>query len=108
MGNTKAVWSVFVGLVALAVLVAGAVAARELEEVGLREAGGAVPLGFVLALVSLSLARRASFDYQRTLGRIGGRATATVGRFVGTVALLVALSAALALGVFAVLTVVLD
>jgi hypothetical protein len=106
--NGKAVLSVFFGLVALAALGGSAAAARYYEDVGLAEVGIAVGIGVVLALVSVSLARRARFDYQRTLGRVGGAAVAAVGRALGTTALLVGITAGLAFAVFAVLTLVLD
>jgi len=106
--NPKAVWSVFFGLLALIVLVGIAVGARYYEEVGLVEAAIGVGVGLLLSFVSLSLARRARFDYQRTLGRIGGSAIAAAGRLLGTAGLLVAVTAGLAIGVFAVLTIVLD
>jgi hypothetical protein len=101
--NGQAVASVFFGLLALTVLLGGGAATRFVDEVGFREAVWAVPAGFFLALASLSLARRARFTYQRTLGRSGGSTTAAFGRFLGVTALLVALTAALALGVYAVL-----
>jgi len=106
--NAKAVLSVLFGLLALIVLVGIAVGARYYEEVGLVEVTIGVGVGLLLSFVSLSLARRARFDYQRTLGRIGGSAIAVVGRLLGTAALLVAVTAGLAFGVFAALTVVLD
>ena len=108
MGNPRAVWAFLVGLLALAVLVGGAVAAHFREEVGLYQAIPAVPLGGLLGLVALSLARRARFDHQRTLGRAGGRAPAALGRFLGGVAVLAAVTAGLALVVFAVLSLALD
>jgi hypothetical protein len=106
--NVKAVLSVLVGLLALGVVVAGAGSARFVDEVGLREAAGAVGLGFLLALAAISLARRGRFDYQLTLGRVGGAGAARFGRVLGTIALLVSLTAALAIGVYLVLTIVLD
>jgi hypothetical protein len=101
--NTRAIWALLVALLAVGVLAAGAGTARLRDDVGLYEAIGAVPLAGILSLVSLSLARRARFEHQRTLGRVGGLVTATVARVVGTFAFLIALTAALALGVFAVL-----
>jgi hypothetical protein len=106
--NVKAVLSVLVGLLAVGVLAAGAGAARFVDEVGLREASVAVGVGFLLSLVTISLARRARFDYQRTLGRIGGEGAARTGKFLGVVALLASLTAALAIGVYLVLALVLD
>ncbi len=108
MRNPKAVVSVLLGLLALGLLGAVAVLARIRSDVGLKEVGGGVGIGFFLALVSLSLSRRARFDYQRTLGRIGGSGVAALGRLLGTAALLVSLTAAFAFGVYAVLTLALD
>jgi hypothetical protein len=106
--NRQAVWALLTALLALAVLAAGAGAARLLDDVGLYEAIGAVPVAGVLALVSISLARRARLENQRTLGRAGGGGTAALARVVGTFAFLVALTAALALGVFAILALALE
>jgi hypothetical protein len=108
VSNAKALWAFLLALLALGVLLGAAAAARLMSQVGLVEAVPAVPLALVLALASFSLARRARFDHQRTLGRTGGAGLAAVARGLGTVALIVALTAALALAVFAVLTVVLD
>jgi hypothetical protein len=107
LSNLKAVSSVVVALLALGVLVAGGAAARFVEEVSLGQAVLVVPAGFVLALVALSLARRGRFDYQRTLGRIGGERVAKAGKFLAMVALLGSLTAGLALGVYLVLDLVL-
>jgi hypothetical protein len=108
MSNPRAVWAFVLALLALGVLVGAAAAARLIDEVGLAEAAPAVPLGLVLSLVSLSLARRARFEHQRTLGRVGGTGLAAAARFLGMVALIVAVTASLALAVFAVLALVLD
>jgi hypothetical protein len=108
MGSSKAAWALITALIALAVLAGAAAAARLMSQVGLVEAVPAVPLALVLALASVSLARRARFDHQRTLGRTGGARLAVVARGLGTLALIVALTAALALAVFAVLTLVLN
>jgi hypothetical protein len=108
MGNPRAIWAFLVALLALAVLGGVAAAARLSGQVGLTEAAPAVPVGLLLAAVSLSLARRARFEHQRTLGRVGGAGLAAAARVLALVALIVALTAALALAVFAVLTLVLD
>jgi hypothetical protein len=108
MGNSKAAWALITALLALAVLVGAAAAARLMSQVGLIEAGPAVPLALVLALVSVSLARRVRFDQQRALERLPGARLAAVARVFGTLALIVALTAALALAVFAVLSLALD
>jgi hypothetical protein len=108
VSNPKAVWALVTALLALGVLVGAAAAGRLLDQVGLTEAAPAVPIGLVLALVSVSLARRARFEHQRTLGRVGGAGVATAARVLGLVALIVAVTATLALAVFAVLTLALD
>ena len=108
MRNSRAIWAFVLALLALGVLGGAAAAGRLLDQVGLTEAAPAVPFGLVLALVSLALARRARFEHQRTLGRVGGGGLATAARVLGLVALIVAVTASLALAVFAVLTLVLD
>jgi hypothetical protein len=106
--NARAVWAFLFALLALGALFGGAAAARLSERVGFVEAVGAVPLGIFLAFISLSLARRARYEYQRTMGRAGGAGLAAVARILGSIALLIGVTAALALGVFAVLALVLD
>ena len=103
MRNPAAVWAFVVSLLALAVLAGGAAAAEYVDDVGLVEAVGAVPLGGLLALLALSLARRAQKVNQRTLGRAGGTALAGLARGLGAVALVLALTAAVALAFFLVL-----
>jgi hypothetical protein len=102
------VWALVTALLALGVLIGAAAAGRLLDQVGLTEAAPAIPIGLVLALVSVSLARRARFEHQRTLGRAGGAGLITAARILGLVALIVAVTATLALAVFAVLTLALD
>jgi hypothetical protein len=106
--NPRALLALLFALLALGALFGGAAAARLSGRVGFVEAVGAVPLGLLLAFVSLSLARRARFEYQRTVGRAGGAGLATVARVLGSIALIIGITAALALGVFAVLALALD
>jgi hypothetical protein len=54
------------------------------------------------------LGRRAKTEHVRTLGRSGSRGFVWLARFLGAVALLLAVTAALALAVFAVLVLVLE
>jgi hypothetical protein len=108
MGNPKAAWALVTALLALGVLVGAAAAARLMSEVGLIEAVPAVPLALVFALVSVLLARRVRFDQQRALRRMPGAGLAAVARGLGTLALIVAVTAALSLAVFAVLSLALN
>ena len=78
--------------------------ARESDDLTLVEAGVAVPVAAVLALLALWLARRARRRADRTLDRVGGRGAARVGKLLGGLGLYVAATAALALGVYALLS----
>jgi hypothetical protein len=102
--NPKAVWALVTALAALGVLLGGLAAAHYSGDVGLYEAIPAIPVGLVLAFVSVRLARRARLDHDRSLGRIGGRRIATAARILGGFALILAITGVLALGVFAVLS----
>jgi hypothetical protein len=108
MGSPRAAWALITALLALGVLGGAAAAARLMNEVGLIEAVPAVPLALVLALVSVLLARRVRFDQQRALRRAPGAGLAAVARGLGTLALIVAVTAALSLAVFAVLSLALN
>jgi hypothetical protein len=103
-GNRKAVWAFLLALAALGVLLGGLAAAHYSGDVGLYQAIPAIPVGLVLAFVSVRLARRARLDHDRSLGRIGGRGIATAARILGGFALILAITGLLALGVFAVLS----
>jgi hypothetical protein len=102
MRNQRAVFAFVVALLALAALGAGAAAAYFLEEVEL-EAFAAVPAAIVLAFLALSLARRARRVYDRTLGRAGGRVLVRAAQVLAALALIAAVTAGLAFGVFALL-----
>jgi hypothetical protein len=102
--NPKAVWALLLALAALAVLGGVLAAAHYTSYVDLYRGIAAIPIGFVLAFFSIRLARRARLEYDRSLGRIGGRSVATAARVLGGFALLLAITGALAVGVFAVLT----
>jgi hypothetical protein len=102
VGNPRAVFAFVVALLALAALAAGAAAAYFLEEVEL-EGFVAVPAAIVLAFLALSLSRRARRVYDRTLGRAGGRVLARIAQALAVLALLAAVTAALAFGIFALL-----
>ncbi len=102
MRNGSAAASVLAALLALGALALGAYVAWTNRLTWL-EAAAAVPVSGFFAVLSLALAGRARTVHQRTLGRAGGSALAGLGRGLGLLALVVTLTAALALGVFAVL-----
>ena len=53
--------------------------------------------------LALLLARKAQLRIERTLGRAGGEGTARAGRILGLISLCIGLTAALALGFYALL-----
>ena len=108
MRNRRAVWAFVLAVLALAVLLGTAYAARASSHVGLYESIAAVPFGFLLSYAAVTQSRRARFEDQASLGRRGGSGLATVARILGGIGLLISVTAALALGVFAVLTLVLQ
>jgi hypothetical protein len=101
--NANAVLALLVSLLALGVFVAAGLTARMLPEVSWLQAFAAVPAAGLLALFALSLAARGRAVHQRTLGRVGGEGVARAARGFGLLALLLTVSGALALGVYAVL-----
>ena len=100
--NGLAVWAVLVGLLALAAVPAG-IAYTHYANVELLRAGLAIPVGLVLGWLALSIAKRARARSERTIGRVGGRRAARVGRILGGLGVYVALTAALAIGVYELL-----
>jgi hypothetical protein len=107
--NPRAFWAIVTALLSLAALAGAALAGRYFSDVvGLYEAIPAVPVAFVLALFSVALARRARTIHVRSLGRAGHPFVIGLARVLGMIALIVAVTAALALVVFAVLTLALD
>ena len=101
--NDAARGSVLLALLALAVPIVGYAAAHRLQRVTLVQATGATCGSAVLGGLAVLLARRGLRNVERTLGRAGGEAAARVGRLLGAIGLCVGLTAAIALGVFALL-----
>jgi hypothetical protein len=102
-GNPRAAWSVVCGLLSLAAVPAGVILARESKAVTLVNSSVSVALALLLGFSAIVLARRARERVQITLGRAGGERTAQVGRVLGILGLLIASTAALALGFYGLL-----
>ncbi len=83
-------------------------ATRYSTRVELLHAAVGIAPAVVLGLWALMLARGARLRVERTLGRARGLRLARAGRLLGILAVYLALTAALALGVFAVLSSVTD
>ena len=103
--NAKAVIGVLFGVLGIAILVAGGMRTNSETTVD-RLVIGAVPVAFICAVIALSLARRGRFDFQRTLGRVGGGRIASLARGLGVLALLLSFTGGLAIAVFGVLKLV--
>jgi hypothetical protein len=101
--NGNAVLSLLVALAALALFIGAGWAAKESDGISWLEAALAVPVVALLALLSLSFGTAARRRYQRTLGREGGMGPVRLARVLAMTALLLSLTAGLALIVFAVL-----
>ena len=92
------------GILALLAMPAGVVLARELQQVTLRRlATISIAVAALLAWFALILARRARETIQLTLGRAGGAAAARVGRLLGMIGILLAITAGLAVGFWGLL-----
>jgi hypothetical protein len=89
--------------VGLAIPPLGFLAARKLDQVSLVQATGATCGSAILGMAAIMLARRALRNVERSIGRVGGEGTARVGRLLGAISLFAGLTAALALGFYALL-----
>jgi hypothetical protein len=83
---------------------AGVLLARESQRVTLRLATISIAIAFLLAWFAIILARRARERIELTLGRAGGATTARIGRLLGILGVLLAITAALAVGFWGLLT----
>jgi hypothetical protein len=101
--SLSAIFSVLVGLVALATLPAAILAAELLDLVTLLESSVAIVPAFILAFAAIYLGRRARRTIERTLGRVRGYKLALVGRILGYMALYIAVTASISLATYYVL-----
>jgi hypothetical protein len=101
--SAGAVFSVLLGLVAVATLPAAILFAERWERITLLESSVAIVPAFVLGLAAVFLGRRARRSIDRTLGRVRGYKLAAVGRFLGYLALYMALTASISVATYYVL-----
>jgi hypothetical protein len=97
---------VLVGLLAAATMPAAIVATRWSRDYELMDAGFAIPLAALLGLLAVALARRARSRLAPTLGHPRGTRTARLGRFLGLLGFLLALTGAGSLAVYWILSIV--
>lgn len=100
--------SVLVGLLAAATMPAAIVATRYSRTYELLHAAAAIPVAALLGIAAILLARRARSRLAPTLGHPRGTRTARVGRLLGWLGFLLALTAAGSVGVYEVLSLVAD
>src|SRR5438128_12266526 len=85
--NDAARGALLLGLVGVAVPVAGYVAARQLDKVTIVHATAATCASVVLGVAAILLGRRGQRNVEGTLGRLGGVGTARAGRLLGFLSL---------------------
>jgi hypothetical protein len=100
--------SVLVGLLAVATMPAAILATRWSRVYELLHAAAAIPVAALLGLLAVLLARRARSRLAPTLGHPKGTRTARLGRLLGLLGFLLALTAAGSLAVYEVLRRVAD
>ena len=103
MRNAPALWSVLLGLLAVAAIPVAVAYADRSPRVELIWAGVAVPVAALLGLAALGAARAGRRRAELTLRRSGAR-TAVVGRLLGLVGLVFAGTGAISLVVYAILS----
>jgi hypothetical protein len=95
-----AVVSFVVGVLAVLTIPVAVWVTDQRNDLRLIHAGLAVPLGFLLGVAAIRLARRARRRLDRTLGRARGRSTARLGRIFGWLGVYLALIGAISLAVY--------
>jgi len=94
---------VVVGLVAAAALPVTIVLAEVRRLFDLSYAAAAAPVALFGGMLAIALARRGRLRIERTLGRVGGGASAAAGRALGVIGVLAAVAAAIAVVTYVVL-----
>ena len=92
------------GLLGLATLPAAIAVTERVDGLSLVEAGFAIPAAIVFALAAVMVGRRVGIRSRQTLVALPGAGVARFGRVLGYAGLYLALTAALAVGFYAVLT----
>jgi hypothetical protein len=102
--NWRAWASIAVGVLAAASVPAAIAVTERQQSLQLIDAAAAIPIAIVAALSAIVLGTRAKRRSEFTLGRVGGAAAGTVGRWLGIIGLYIAITAALAVGFYGLLT----
>jgi hypothetical protein len=100
-----AAWmSVLLGLLGLATIPVAIAVTERVDGLSLVEAGFAIPASLLFAFGAVVIGRRVRRRSRQTLNALPGARVARLGRGLGYVGLYVGLTAALAVGFYAVLT----
>ena len=104
--SSRRAWVALVlGIAAIAVLPAAIEVSRRSKAVGLLDTAYAIPLAFLLAVWSVVMARRARHNLRWLRVREGGTAVAQAAVVVGTIAICLAVAAALSVGFYGLVVV---
>jgi cytochrome bd-type quinol oxidase subunit 2 len=104
--SSRRAWvALLLGIAGILVLPAAIEVSRRSKAVGLLDAAYAIPLSFLLALVSLVMARRARHNLRSLRVRRGGTGVAKTAVVIGTLGLLLAITAALSVGFYGLVVV---
>jgi hypothetical protein len=95
---------VLLGLLGLATLPAAIAVTERVDGLSLVESGFAIPAAILLGLAAVVIGRRVRTRSRQTLASLPGTRLARLGRALGYIGLYLALTAALAVGFYAVLT----
>jgi hypothetical protein len=87
-------------VVALLTLPAGVEVSRRSKQIGLLDVAYAIPVAFLLGLIAVVMARRARSNLRWLRVREGGTGVASAAVVMGTVAVCLALTAALSVGFY--------
>jgi hypothetical protein len=92
------------GILSVAAIPAGILVARKFEQVTLLDSSGSIVVAALLGWWAIILARRGRERIEITLGRAGGKGAVRAGRLLGILGILLACTAALALGFWGLLS----
>ena len=92
------------GVFAIVCVPAAIVVAERVASLRLLDAAAAIPVAIVAGVCAFVLGTRARRRSEFTLGRVGGATAGRAGRWLGLLGIYVALTAALAVGFYGLLT----
>ena len=92
------------GILSVAAIPAGILVARKFEQVTLLDSSGSIVVAALLGWWTIIHARLGRERIEITLGRAGGKGAARAGRLLGILGILLACTAALALGFWGLLS----